>query len=247
MNPIDPASIAGPREKAKLLLDFMHRSMMHHVLWYTEIAHQYGRERAMKMLDTAWDQSMAISMQRLSRVLGFEMEDGLPLPLLNLKDETMDAMLSAVAGNWLATDGLWFQAVERQDGMSNAKRCNDSCWAQFSPLEAWSVKRLLGMGEAPGLEGLKAALQYRLYAYINKQSIQDDGDKAFIFRMEECRVQAARRRKGMEDYPCKSAGIVEFTEFARGIDSRIRTECLSCPPDSSEQDCYCSWRFSMAE
>ncbi len=109
---------------------------------------------------------------------------------------------------------LWFQAVEFTKGMKDAKHCNDSCWAQFSPFEAWSIKRMLNLPENPGLEGLKKALQFRLYAFINEQSFAEETTDSFIFRMDQCRVQNARKRKGLDDYPCKSGGIVEYTTFA---------------------------------
>jgi len=137
--------------------------------------------------------------------------------------------------------------VEFSNGMAAAKHCNDAAWEQFSPLEAWSIKRLLNLPEQPGLEGLKQALQYRLYAFLNKQSITDETENSFVFRMNDCRVQSARKRKGLDDYPCKSAGIIEYSTFAEAIDSRIKTECLGCPPDVHPEEWYCAWRFSITE
>lgn len=232
-------------DKARLILDFFHRTMMHHAIWFAEVQHQMGREKAMKVLDTAWQRSYEIQMKRLGKVLGFENEDGIPQPLLDLPEERLDELMEGAAVNWLANDGVWFQAVEFNYGMNDAKRCNDSAWAQFSPLEAWSIKRILGLGEHPGLEGLKKALQYRLYAYINKQSFEDETTHSFVFRMNECRVQIARKRKGLDDYPCKSGGLVEYTTFAEAIDPRIKTECIACPPDPHPAEYFCAWRFSI--
>ena len=105
---------------------------------------------------------------------------------------------------------------------------------------------MLGMPEQAGLEGLKKALQFRLYAFINKQSFGEETPNSFVFRMNECRVQMARKRKGLEDYPCKSGGMVEYTTFARAIDSRIKTECISCPPDPHPEEYFCAWRFYIS-
>jgi hypothetical protein len=66
-----------------------------------------------------------------------------------------------------------------------------------------------------------------------------------VFKMNECRVQSARKRKGLADYPCKSAGVVEYTYFARSIDDRIQTECIGCPPDPHPEEWYCAWRFTL--
>ncbi|RLB99966.1 MAG: cytosolic protein, partial [Deltaproteobacteria bacterium] len=88
-------------------------------------------------------------------------------------------------------------------------------------------------------------LEFRMYALINKQSAEDIDENCLIFRMNDCRVQAARKRKGLPDYPCKTAGLVEYSRFAETIDSRIRTECLGCPPDEHPDEWFCAWKFTV--
>jgi hypothetical protein len=65
--------------------------------------------------------------------------------------------------------------------------------------------------------------------------------------MLDCRVQSARKRKGLADHPCKSVGIVEYTEFAKTIDPRITTRCIACPPDVHPEEFWCAWEFSLQE
>jgi hypothetical protein len=232
-------------ELVRLLMDFFHRTAMHHAMWYAEVQHQLGRQKAQDILKSVVEKGFDIQLKRLAKTIGFEMKDGLPVPLLNLPEDKLKELTETAAVNWLANDGVWFQAVEFSRDMGDAKRSNDSCWAQFSPFEAWSIKRFLDLPDQPGLEGLKRALQFRLYAFINKQSIAAETAEGFTFMMNECRVQAARKRKGLDDYPCKSAGLVEYPMFAEAIDSRIRTECIGCPPDEHPDEWYCAWRFTM--
>jgi hypothetical protein len=232
-------------ELRRLLIDFFHRIAVHYGLWFTEVRHQMGLPKALEMMDQAFERSLGIQLPRLAEVLGFEMVDGLPAGLARMDKAALSDALDAVAKNWLVNDGVWFQAVEFKEGMTDAKRCNDSCWAHFSPFEAWSIKRFLGLGPSPGLEGLARALNFRVYARLNIQSIEWDPAGALVFRMNQCRVQSARKRKGLEDYPCKSGGLVEYTYFARAVDARIRTECIGCPPDPHPDEWFCAWRFSM--
>lgn len=232
-------------DQLKLIFDFWHRSLMHYAMWFAEVQHQMGREKAFAALSEVYKKSMSLQMNRLSKVLGFELEDGYPKSLIDLPDEKIIALKQAVATNWLANDGIWFQEIEFNYGMNDAKRCNDSCWAQFSPLEASSIKHLLGLLENPGLDGLKKALEYRLYTAVNEQEIVEETENSFVFRMKNCRVQAARMRKGLDDYPCKSGGLVEYTTFAEAIDKRITTECIACPPDKHPEEWFCAWKFSL--
>jgi hypothetical protein len=86
--------------------------------------------------------------------------------LLEMDKDTMNSLMEGMAKNWLVNDSVWFQAVEFYNGMNDAKRCNNSCWAQFSPHEAHAIKKFLNLGEYPGLDGLKTALNFRIYSLI---------------------------------------------------------------------------------
>ncbi len=233
--------------QAKLIVDMLTRIVVHYGLWFTEVRHQMGMEKALEILDSATKKTVSISLKRFADVLGFELENGLPSAVFEMSDEKRSDLMEAVAKNWLVNDGLWFQAVEFENGMNDAKRCNDSCWAQFSPYEAFAIKKFLGLDDECGLDGLKKALNFRMYSLINRQSIIDEGLKSFVFQMNDCRVQSARKRKKLADYPCKSAGLVEYTYFARAIDKRIHTECIACPPDDHPENWFCAWRFTLED
>lgn len=243
----DNASELEHRETARFIVDLFHRLILHHGLWFAEVKHQMGMEKALPILSQVVEKSFAIQMKHLAEQLGFSMVDGVPSFLLEMEPAALLALKERMAKNWLVNDGVWFQALEGTEGMNEAKRCNDSCWAQFSPVEANAIRNFLAMGENPGLAGLKRALGFRVYESINTQSIVEETPTSFVFQMNRCRVQDARKRKGLADYPCKSGGLVEYSYFARAIDKRIRTECLGCPPDGHPEEWYCAWRFSLAD
>lgn len=160
------------------------------------------------------------------------------------KDELLH-LLADAAKNWLAHDGLWFQAVEKRFGMEAAIELDAEAWKKFTEIEAQRIMKRLNMQPGGGIPALIQALKFRLYAYINKQSIVESSDKHCIFRIESCRVQDARRRKNLPDFPCKPVGILEYTYFAKTIDPRIETECIVCPPDPHPGEYYCSWEFRI--
>jgi hypothetical protein len=159
-----------------------------------------------------------------------------------LPRERLLALLKIFAKNWLAHDGLWFQAVERAHGMGHAIDLDAEAWKRFSPIEAGRIKAFLGLPDNGGLEALKRALEYRLYASLNKQRSELKKGVLFFY-MNDCRVQSARKRKGLPDFPCKQVGLVEYSTFAAEIDPRIKTECIACPPDDHPDEYYCGWKF----
>jgi len=163
-----------------------------------------------------------------------------------LPRERLLALLKTFAKNWLAHDGLWFQAVERAHGIEHAIDLDAEAWKRFSPIEARRIKDFLGLSDNGGLEALKTALEYRLYASLNKQR-SELKDGVLLFYMNDCRVQSARKRRGLPDFPCKKVGLVEYSTFAAEIDPRINTECVACPPDEHPDDYYCGWKFWIKE
>src|SRR6056297_2185206 len=233
-------------ELAKFIQDMFHRIVVHHVLWFREVEHQMGFHKALDILQEAYSKSYENQVKRLSKELGFGLEENnLPKPLTEMPRDKLIGLMDTIAKNWLANDGLWFLSVENKYGMNDAKRCNDSCWTRYSPFEAWSIKQFLGLSESPGLEGLRKALKFRMYSRLNVQSIIEEEENSLQFQMNICRVQETRKRKGLEDYPCKSIGLVEYGYFAESIDPRIKTKCIGCPPDPHPEEWICAWRFSI--
>jgi len=229
-------------ELARYAVDAVRRTVLHYGIWFNEVVHQLGLEEAMRIEHEVSASALPVIMNRLARTLCFDTENGLPLWLVNMEKEKLLGLIDALSVNWLANDGLWFQAVEKSHGMYTGKRCNDTCWTRYSPVEASMIGSFLELPGQSGLDGLEQALRFRLYARINEQC-SERSDDGLVFRMVKCRVQEARKRKGLPDYPCKSAGVVEYATFARTIDPRIKTECIACPPDEHPESWACAWRF----
>jgi len=168
------------------------------------------------------------------------------LQLLNeLSKEELIEIIVDDAKNWLAHDGLWFQAVESKHGMEEAIDADRAAWEKFTDIEAKRIMARLHIAPGGGIPALIECLRHRLYARLNLQECIEVSANRVVFRMVDCRVQSARKRKGLADFPCKSVGIVEYSEFARTIDPRIETRCLACPPDAHPDEYWCAWEFTL--
>jgi hypothetical protein len=167
--------------------------------------------------------------------------------LQSLSKETLIDLLEDQAKNWLAHDGVWFQAVEKHYGIDKAIQLDTEAWIRFTQIEAKRIMKRFNIQPGEGIPALKKALQFRLYARVNEQSLIDIDQKTLRFEMNDCRVQSARKRKGLEDFPCKSVGIAEYAYFAYTIDERIKTEVLCCPPDSHPEEYFCAWQFTLED
>lgn len=161
-----------------------------------------------------------------------------------LKEELLE-LNKIYAKNWLAHDGLWFQSIEEKHGMDMAIDMDREAWRRFTVIEARRLIDFLQLGSNSGIEGLKKALSFRLYSMLNEDEIVVEGDNVLLYRVKTCRVQHARRKKKLPDFPCKSVGIVEYSLFAKTIDERFETEAISCYPDITDPEYNCIWKFTL--
>jgi len=162
------------------------------------------------------------------------------------KEELID-YIEDISKNWLAIDGTWFQAVEKEFGLDKAIELDIEQWKRFTIIEAKRIKNRFKIPENGGIPALIQALKYRVYANINIQEIIESTENRCVLRMNNCRVQYARKSRGLPDFPCKLLGIQEYSLFAKTIDPRIKTNCITCPPDPHPEDYWCAWEFILVE
>lgn len=162
--------------------------------------------------------------------------------LADLTRQDLERLVEIYAKNWLAHDGCWFLAAEEKCGIDAAIELDTRAWACFSPVEARRIMQAFAIPVNGGLDALETALGYRLYAAVNEQASERTKGSTLRFRMLQCRVQQARQRKGLAPFPCKSVGLVEYSQFARTVDPEIETACVHAPPDAVT-DAFCEWEF----
>jgi len=167
--------------------------------------------------------------------------------LNKLSKEELINYIEDISKNWLAIDGTWFQAVEKEFGLDKAMELDVEQWKRFTVIEAKRIKNRFKILDNGGIPALIQALKYRLYANINIQEIIEVSENRCVFRMKNCRVQYARKSRGLPDFPCKPVGIQEYSLFAQTIDPRIKTNCIACPPDSHPENYWCAWEFILVE
>ncbi|MFX1503363.1 MAG: DUF6125 family protein [Promethearchaeota archaeon] len=165
----------------------------------------------------------------------------------DLSREELLEYIEDLSKNWLAIDGTWFQTIEKDYGLEKAIELDVKQWERFTVIEAKRIMDRFKIPKNGGIPALIKALKYRVYANINKQEIVEITDDKCVFRMNNCRVQSSRNRRGLPDFPCKPVGIIEYSLFAKTIDSRIITKCIACPPGSHPEDYFCAWEFTIKQ
>lgn len=234
-------------ELLKMVSVYLGDVFVHYGMWFTETVHSLGIKKALELENQVLKRYFPLAAQRLAHHFGLEMDGDMPRVLASKSKEELLLLLGDLSKTWVVGDGLWFQAIETSSNMKVAKQVNDTCWSHFAHMEAFKISQFMQLGSHGGLDALKEALKFRIYSSINSHVATWQEDGSLLFQMTECRVQSARRRKGLDDYPCKSAGNIEYSHFATAIDSRIKTKCSYCPPDPVPAEQFCAWQFTLED
>jgi hypothetical protein len=112
----------------------------------------------------------------------------------DLPKATLLKIIDTYAKAWQAMDGAYFLALEKEFGIDVAMEMDKEAWKLFSPIEARRIMREFGVEPNGGLKSLEKALDYRVYARLNKQSIVWKDDKTLIFTPW---MSAESRRQGI--------------------------------------------------
>jgi hypothetical protein len=221
------------------------KALVHYGLWFSQAVRHQDLDSGLSVESEVIRGWGPVALKRLAPHLGIEMEGDVPRVLISKTNEELVALLQDISKIWLISDSLWLQALESRFDPGRAKLVNDFCWSTFARMEAFKMREFLDLPPRGGLKALEKALQYRIYSCVIDSEVSWESENALIWKVLACRVQSERRDKGMEPYPCKSAGIVEYSRFAQGIDPAIRTECISCPLDPAPEGLVCAWRFTI--
>ena len=63
-----------------------------------------------------------------------------------LSREQLIELLLIDSKNLVAMDGVWFQSVEREQGMYSAMHHDEEIWKRYTRSEARRIKKFLGLG-----------------------------------------------------------------------------------------------------
>ncbi len=145
----------------------------------------------------------------------------------------------------LTIDGLWFLGAEKIMGTDTTMKLDESVWRQFGALEAYRMKKFLGMESVSTLEDVcKIVLLSPMWVSVGPQAEIDNG-KCYL-SVTNCLPQKARIKKGLTELSCKSMGTAYFEGFAPTLNPQLNFKCIFCPPDEHPSYVWCKWEVGWS-
>jgi len=159
-------------------------------------------------------------------------------------EKIADFLFMHIRDMW-TVDGLYFLGIEEEYGTEVATEIDRKVWEVMGKIEARRLKELF---EITGTD-IPALMQAFCLAGwsldLEEKEIIVEKDRAII-RNIGCRVQNARRKKGLSEFGCKPVRFGFLKSFAKEFNEDIIVTCTMCPPDTHPDDLWCEWEFTLS-
>ncbi|WP_022660350.1 DUF6125 family protein [Paucidesulfovibrio longus] len=139
-------------------------------------------------------------------------------------------------------DAFWFLNVEQRHGLAEAEKINELVWDKVGALAARDIVERFGPFE-DSPRGFWEAYEYLCWSPMVEYQVEEEED-ALTVTVRSCPAQAGRRKHGLGPYACREMHGGEYRRFAELAAPSVRVECVHAPPDDTERDYDCRWRFA---
>jgi hypothetical protein len=157
------------------------------------------------------------------------------------KEQLIDMMFMHIRNMW-SVDGLYFVGIEDKIGTEAATEIDTKVWEVMGKLEARRLREVLGI-EPNNIDAISKYMRATGW-HLDLEDVElDVTGNQIIERNIDCRVQTARIKKGLGEFPCKQVRLTYMKSFFQELNSEIEVECIQCPPDAHPEDLWCAWRI----
>ena len=91
------------------------RIFFHYQLWFQQVSQKFGETVAKEMDLVVKEKSEGIKINRFSKIFEYDSNTEFEIQIVKLSEKQLVDLRKAMALNWLANDGIWFQEVENQN------------------------------------------------------------------------------------------------------------------------------------
>jgi hypothetical protein len=160
-------------------------------------------------------------------------------------EKLLDLFFLQIRNVW-RVDGLYFLGIEKRFDTEVTTEIDADVWKIMAAIEAKSLRRMLKIGENPDLATIIRLLRKSSWALDQPFKTIDIGASLATLKIDKCRTQEARLRKGLPEFPCKKVRFGYLRNFARTLNPKADVKCLVCPPDKHPENLWCKWAFTLS-
>jgi hypothetical protein len=159
-------------------------------------------------------------------------------------ERLLDLFFLQIRNIW-RVDGLYFLGIEKRFGTDVTTEIDAEVWKIMATIEAKNLRQMFKIDENPDLATILHLLRKSSWALDQPFKTIDVGANLASLRINKCRTQEARLRKGLPEFPCKKVRFGYLRSFARALNPKAEVKCLVCPPDQHPEGLWCEWAFSL--
>ena len=162
-----------------------------------------------------------------------------------MSKEQLIAYIDMLQKNWWNLQNNYILFLNNKYGDEAAIEADAHCFSANARVQAYRLKKLFGLKD--DLQALKDVMVLSTIWANADYEITEIDDQTFNLKVTTCHQQVRRLDDGLDEIPCKPAGIAICEAAAGAINPKAGVKCLVCPPDEHPEDVWCEWEFKLSE
>jgi hypothetical protein len=163
----------------------------------------------------------------------------------NLSDEMLVRYADLLSYSWWNLQGNWMQLISTKHGTELAAEYDTAVWDKNSKVQAWKLKALFNFDGS--MEHFVRAISLSTVFSNTEFEFPERTQKRVRLLVTKCTMQLNRLKGNLPELPCKVPGIAAVAGFAAAYNPKVKTTCISCPPDEHSDNEWCHWLFELQD
>ena len=165
--------------------------------------------------------------------------------LSRLSKKQLLEFIDMLQKNWWNLQNNWMLYINNQYGEEAAAAGDAHVFSANARVQTFRLKKMFGLQD-----DLQALMDIMVLSTIwanGEYEINRIDDQKFNLKVTNCYQQVRRLEDGLEELPCKKAGLAICETAVEVINPQATVKCLVCPPDEHPKDVWCEWEVRLAK
>jgi hypothetical protein len=172
----------------------------------------------------------------------------LRLELASLPKETLVELVNVWLKTYWSLQNYWMVFTEEESGFATAGKLDAKVWEKLAPIQAYRVKRALGLGE--DVQALATVLKLTAPQWAPAGfdwEFDEVAERRLRMTVHQCPMGTYRKGQGLPLLPCKIGSPGLYNALAKVVNERFEATCLHAHPDPPKEGVMCQWEFVLKE
>ena len=162
---------------------------------------------------------------------------------LALPKEKLVDYIYLIHKNFWTLHGNYIMNLEKRYGEGVAMEFEDLAFGRAAEVQVYRLKEFFGLGD--DMSALMKIFDFSEFCSNIEYEFLEVTNNRLIWRVTKCPMQLTRLEAGLPEIACKLSAMPINERIAKTVNPKMKSTCITCPPDPHPPDRWCEFEFKI--